>query len=133
MQFTIKMLKWFTHPSLSFHSLISASTVHSQLNDSDVCTIHYLINSIHYFLLTTTSTICIMEVADVENKMRTTDEQIENSPTKTSNCDLNEELSPVEQKKIIHRIDRRLVLTLGAMYCVSLMDRTNLSSASIAG
>lgn len=31
-----------------------------------------------------------------------------------------------EQKKIIRRIDRRLVLTLAFMYCVSLMDRTNL-------
>jgi len=43
------------------------------------------------------------------------------------------EFSPTEQKKIIHRVDRRLVLTVGVLYCVSLMDRTNLSSASIAG
>jgi hypothetical protein len=34
-------------------------------------------------------------------------------------------LTPEEQKKVIRRIDRRLVLTLGGMYCVSLMDRTN--------
>lgn len=32
-------------------------------------------------------------------------------------------LSPEEQKKLIWRIDKRLVLTLGFMYCVSLMDR----------
>ncbi|ELR03827.1 hypothetical protein VC83_04718 [Pseudogymnoascus destructans] len=38
-----------------------------------------------------------------------------------------------EQRRIIHRVDRRLVLTLGAMYCISLMDRTNLSAANIAG
>jgi hypothetical protein len=38
-----------------------------------------------------------------------------------------------EQRKIMHRVDRRLVLTLGAMYCISLMDRTNLSAANIAG
>lgn len=31
--------------------------------------------------------------------------------------------TPEEQKKIIRRIDRRLVLTLGFLYCVSLMDR----------
>jgi hypothetical protein len=43
------------------------------------------------------------------------------------------EFSPTEQRKIIHRVDRRLVLTVGVLYCVSLMDRTNLSSASIAG
>lgn len=34
--------------------------------------------------------------------------------------------TPTEQRKIIRRIDRRLVLTLAFMYCVSLMDRTNL-------
>jgi hypothetical protein len=43
------------------------------------------------------------------------------------------EFSPQEQRKIIHRIDRRLVLTVGVLYCISLMDRTNLSAASIAG
>ena len=41
--------------------------------------------------------------------------------------------TPEEQKKIIRRIDRRLVLTLGFLYCVSLMDRTNLGIASVAG
>lgn len=41
--------------------------------------------------------------------------------------------TPEEQKKIIHRVDRRLVLTLGFMYCVSLMDRTNTGIAAIAG
>lgn len=35
-------------------------------------------------------------------------------------------LSPEEQKKLLRRVDIRLVLTLGFMYCVSLMDRTNL-------
>ncbi|ROT34495.1 MFS general substrate transporter [Sodiomyces alkalinus F11] len=38
-----------------------------------------------------------------------------------------------EQRQIVHRIDRRLVVILGLMYCVSLMDRTNLSAAAIAG
>lgn len=32
-------------------------------------------------------------------------------------------LTPEEQKKLISKIDCRLVLTLGFMYCVSLMDR----------
>ncbi|KAK0649424.1 major facilitator superfamily domain-containing protein [Cercophora newfieldiana] len=41
--------------------------------------------------------------------------------------------SEAEQKAIIRRVDLRLVLTVGAMYCVSLMDRTNLGAASIAG
>ena len=43
------------------------------------------------------------------------------------------EFTPKEQKKIIHRIDRRLVITVGVLYCISLMDRTNLSAANIAG
>ncbi|KAI1277666.1 major facilitator superfamily domain-containing protein [Xylaria sp. FL0933] len=38
-----------------------------------------------------------------------------------------------EAKKIIHRIDRRLLVTIGFMYCVSLIDRTNISLAAIAG
>lgn len=41
--------------------------------------------------------------------------------------------TPTEQKKIIHRLDRRLVTVVGVMYCVSLMDRSNLSNAAIAG
>lgn len=38
-----------------------------------------------------------------------------------------------EQKKIVWRIDCRLVLTLGFLYMISLMDRTNLGAANIAG
>lgn len=41
--------------------------------------------------------------------------------------------TPADQRSIIHRIDRRLVTTVGIMYCISLMDRTNLSAANIAG
>jgi hypothetical protein len=41
--------------------------------------------------------------------------------------------SVAEQRKIIRRVDRRLVLTLGFMYCVSLMDRTNLGIALVGG
>lgn len=42
-------------------------------------------------------------------------------------------LTEQERKKLIRRIDVRLVLTLGFMYCVSLMDRTNLGIAVVAG
>jgi len=38
-----------------------------------------------------------------------------------------------EQKKIVWRIDRRLVVTLGLLYMISLLDRTNLGAANIAG
>src|SRR5271155_1790310 len=43
------------------------------------------------------------------------------------------QFTPEEQKKIIRRVDRRLVVLLGFMYCVSLMDRTNTGLAAIAG
>lgn len=61
-------------------------------------------------------------------------EDVERTPTKTSyDVDYESEFTEREQKKIIHRIDRRLVVTVGILYCVSLMDRTNLSAASVAG
>ena len=53
----------------------------------------------------------------------------------TASEDLNhDEIYPLaEQRKIIRRVDRRLVVMCGVMYCISLMDRTNLSAAAIAG
>ena len=33
------------------------------------------------------------------------------------------EFAPEEQRRIIRRVDRRLVVTVGVMYCISLMDR----------
>ncbi|KAL4939422.1 hypothetical protein BDV06DRAFT_225021 [Aspergillus oleicola] len=41
--------------------------------------------------------------------------------------------SPQEHKRLIRRIDLRLVVTLGCLYCISLLDRTNLGAASVAG
>lgn len=38
-----------------------------------------------------------------------------------------------EQRKIIRRIDFRLILMLGFLHCVCLIDRGNLGTASIAG
>jgi MFS family permease len=65
---------------------------------------------------------------------------LEKSVSKISNSDsdaLNDaridRFTPEEQRKIIWRIDRRLVLTLGFMYAVSLMDRTNTGIAVVAG
>ncbi|KAJ5757992.1 uncharacterized protein N7511_006686 [Penicillium nucicola] len=48
-------------------------------------------------------------------------------------ADIIASFSPDEQKKLIRRIDTRLVITLGFLYCVSLLDRTNLGAASVAG
>ncbi|EXJ94009.1 hypothetical protein A1O1_02402 [Capronia coronata CBS 617.96] len=66
-------------------------------------------------------------------------DQLERADTKASvdSDKLNDAriaaFTPEEQKKIIRRIDKRLVLTLGFLYCVSLMDRTNLGIAVVAG
>lgn len=38
-----------------------------------------------------------------------------------------------QQKRIVRKIDLRLIPLCGIMYCVSLLDRTNLSNAAIAG
>jgi hypothetical protein len=61
-------------------------------------------------------------------------EKIEDAKTPALNSiDYDEEFSLEEQKRIIRRIDYRLVSITGLAYCVSLMDRTNLSMAAIAG
>ncbi|KAF2017694.1 major facilitator superfamily transporter [Aaosphaeria arxii CBS 175.79] len=61
-------------------------------------------------------------------------EDVERSPTNISHdTGFESEFTPKEQRAIIHRIDRRLVVTVGVLYCISLMDRTNLSAAAIAG
>ncbi|KAH7394382.1 phthalate transporter-like protein [Pyrenochaeta sp. MPI-SDFR-AT-0127] len=67
---------------------------------------------------------------DVEKRPASLKEDISSG---ASQDDYECEFSPQEQRKIIHRIDRRLVVTVGVLYCVSLMDRTNLSAAAIAG
>ncbi|KAJ5691943.1 hypothetical protein N7462_001366 [Penicillium macrosclerotiorum] len=44
-----------------------------------------------------------------------------------------EEFTLEQQRAIIKRVDLRLVTMTGLAYCISLMDRTNLSMAAIAG
>lgn len=60
-------------------------------------------------------------------------DRIEDIAEGTPGTDEDEEFTPEEQKKIIRRIDLRLVTMTGLAYCISLMDRTNLSMAAIAG
>lgn len=38
-----------------------------------------------------------------------------------------------EQRRIIHKVDRRLITALGLLLCVSLVDRANLGNAMISG
>lgn len=71
-----------------------------------------------------------MSNSDLE---KTALDHVEKSSTRDSYDARINRFTPAEQAKIIRRIDIRLVLTLGLLYCTSLMDRTNLSSAAIAG
>lgn len=56
-----------------------------------------------------------------------------NDKTLQHNVDDDPEFSHREQRKIVHRIDRRLITMTGVIYMVSLMDRSNLPNAAIAG
>ncbi|KAI4185723.1 MAG: hypothetical protein L6R41_003949 [Letrouitia leprolyta] len=58
-----------------------------------------------------------------------------NMEESASNKDIDNDpvYSYQEQRAIIHRVDRRLVVTCGLLYCFSLIDRGNLGAASIAG
>ena len=66
-------------------------------------------------------------------KVVTTSHVNESTSSPTTPFDFDPVFTQDEQCKIIRRIDRRLVATCGIMYWVSLLDRTNLSVAAIAG
>jgi hypothetical protein len=61
------------------------------------------------------------------------DDELKRTETAVADDAAINQFTPAEQKKIVRRIDFRLVTTLGLLYCASLMDRTNLGSAAIAG
>lgn len=61
------------------------------------------------------------------------DEELQKPAAVDQNLDDDPVYSYAEQRKIVRKVDRRLVLLLGVMYCVSLMDRNNLPNAAIAG
>lgn len=60
-------------------------------------------------------------------------DQVEIAVKGVSHQDCISRFSPAEQKRIVRRIDLRLAVTLGCLYCISLLDRTNLGAASVAG
>jgi hypothetical protein len=43
------------------------------------------------------------------------------------------DVSPEEAKRIMWKIDRRLIVVTGLCYCISLLDRGNLGVALVAG
>jgi hypothetical protein len=76
------------------------------------------------------STSVDIEKHNVEHLDR---EDGKNLSTTNSEDDILSDFTEEEIRAVKHRIDRRLVTTVGFMYCISLMDRTNLSAAAIAG
>jgi hypothetical protein len=44
-----------------------------------------------------------------------------------------DEMPKEQQRSIMRRIDIRVTAVTGILYCISLVDRTNLGAASIAG
>ncbi|KAJ7200559.1 phthalate transporter [Mycena pura] len=72
-------------------------------------------------------------MSDIETKSADQHFQSTEKVLSASNDERILAFTPDEQRRIIRRIDARLAVTLGFLYCVSLLDRTNLGSASIAG
>jgi len=68
--------------------------------------------------------------SDVEKPGLGGDTQVEDAVLALANDERVTAFTPAEQRSIIWRVDCRLVLTLGFLYMISLMDRTNLGAAS---
>ncbi|EGP82808.1 uncharacterized protein MYCGRDRAFT_51568 [Zymoseptoria tritici IPO323] len=75
----------------------------------------------------------LRQVPSDEEKHAALDRFATNVPLIDEPLDEDPEFTYKEQRKIIHRIDRRLILATGLMYCVSGLDRGNLPNAAIAG
>jgi hypothetical protein len=84
----------------------------------------------------------VCHLVDTMTTIKDDDMHLEKAPDATPGASLNslgESLDddPVytraEQRKIIHRVDRRLITVAGIIYMNSLMDRSNLPNAMIAG
>lgn len=86
-----------------------------------------------------TSTLPKTEEFSIDAAEKQAGIEVENVSTRKS-----QEMSPDEKidnlgfteddwRKIKRRIDRRLVVTCGVLYVISVMDRTNVGAAAIAG
>lgn len=61
------------------------------------------------------------------------DQDLQDSKGSAESIDDDPVYTYKEQRKIIHRLDRRLITIAGIIYMNSLMDRSNLPNAAIAG
>lgn len=70
-------------------------------------------------------------ILDLEQSTSTSSSKI--SSSSPSNGESSFPFTPQDQKRIIRQIDLRVVLLLGAMYAVSLIDRSQIGLAMISG
>ncbi|KAJ9603665.1 hypothetical protein H2200_011851 [Cladophialophora chaetospira] len=73
------------------------------------------------------------DTLDTKKADHVTEDHVEQAIKELSGDGLVAGFTPAEQKRIVRRIDLRLAVTLGCLYCISLLDRTNLGAASVAG
>lgn len=66
--------------------------------------------------------------SDGEYKADTVQKEVHGSPTTTGNAGLDD-FGDINEKKLIRKIDWRLLPILGALYSIALIDRTNVSAA----
>jgi hypothetical protein len=74
-----------------------------------------------------------MATVDEGKVSKTHVEPVESQKPMVANIDDDPVYSYREQRKIIRRIDARLIVMLGFLHTVSLIDRGNLGTAAIAG
>jgi len=69
----------------------------------------------------------------LENAQYTNPSELKGSTGPDSDDEVLSRWSVEDQRRILRKVDVRLIPICGLMYCVSLLDRTNLSNAAIAG
>lgn len=62
-----------------------------------------------------------------------TPDEMEKPKLEQQDPDADEEFSYTEQRKIIHKVGRRLFITVGPMQAVSFLDQANISTAAVTG
>lgn len=72
-----------------------------------------------------------MDVPEEKSAMSAIHEQLE-KPSLVP-LDNDEVYDVAEQRRIIHKVDRRLLVILGLMQAVSFLDRANLANAAVSG
>jgi hypothetical protein len=73
------------------------------------------------------------ESSHLENASCSSPSDLKGSAVPSNEDEVLSRWSLDDQRRILRKVDVRLIPICGLMYCVSLLDRTNLSNAAIAG